>query len=180
MIKLVPLLCFAWLLAACNGSVDSAGADSSVVSAEVLNTAQVGSVIGKPALPVRLLHPRQRVDVGVVTEVDLSLVTDLPETSFRVSISPDSGLSVVTGSLEQTLNSADTLDAMLMSLEVRADYPGKYYINLEVVNSGGATGLDRRALALVVLAGPTEAKALSAEPKTIPEKRVLPAQERVY
>ena len=180
MIKLAFILCFAWLLTACHGSGDAGGAGSSAVWAEVLHSPKSDSVGGKPALPVTLLHPRQRVDVGVATRVDLSLATALSDTSFQVSITPDAGLSVVAGSLQQNVSSAGSSESMDIALDVRAERPGKYYINLEVISSDATAGLDRRALALVVLAGATEAKALLAEPKATPEKHVMPAQERVY
>ena len=177
---LAMALCSVLLLAGCNEpDMSVAAASGAIPEATVLSVGSGNSVSAKPGLPVTLLKPRQGVEVGVVTRVDLSLTTGLSKGRFEVGVTPSAGVTVVAGELQKTLIIDDT-DGLSMGLDIRVDQPGKYYINIEVTSIEQVGGLDRRALAAVVVAGGEDFKMSSTELKSKSEKHVMPAQERVY
>ena len=176
---LTMTLCLALFQVGCDKPHETAAvASSSVANATVLPVAPANRVSAKPSLPVTVVAARQQVNVSEVTRVDLALKTSLSTGRFDVRITPDVGLVVVSGELEQqlTISGAEVLP---MSLELRADQPGKYYVNIEVVSPEQVEGLNRRTLAVVVIAGRDGTKTLSADSKAEPKKHVLPAQETV-
>lgn len=160
---------------------DTPNTNSNAVAAnaKVLAVQPAAQVNAKPGLPVSLAAPRQGIDVGMDTRVDLSLITSLSTGYLEVRITPSVGLAVVGGELTQqlTIGNAKT---MPMSLTLRAEAAGKYYVNIEVVNPEQVDGLNRRALAAIVIAGDEGKKAQATEPKSGTDKHVLPAQETVH
>lgn len=153
--------------------------DRATAQATVLDTPSVKVVSSKPGLPVSLLAPRQAIEPGVPTQVDVSLLTTLKKGQFEVHITPSSELTVTSGLLSQQPPLTD--GKLPIMLQLRADTTGKHFLTLDVVNRAQVDGFNRRALTLVIVAGqPKAVKALTAPPtEAAKTPHVLPAQERV-
>ncbi|WP_049721589.1 hypothetical protein [Gilvimarinus polysaccharolyticus] len=144
--------------------------------ATTLTVEPVSRLSAKPGLPVTLLNPRQGIDVGVGSQVDLSLMSQLVDGYLDVRITLSEGLTLIEGELTQN-RSIDNAKLVPMSLVLRADMAGKYYVNMEIVNPEQLQGVNRRALAVTVIAGGEVNKALKTETENDPEQHILPAQE---
>jgi hypothetical protein len=154
-------------------------AERSTAQATVLNTPSVKVLSRKPGLPVSLVAPRQALEPGVPTQVDVSLLTPVKNGQFEVQITPSSGLTVTAGLLSQQPQLSN--GKLPITLQLRADTPGEHFLTLDVVNRAQTEGLNRRALTLVLMAGsPPAVKALTTPQKEASKSHhVLPAQERV-
>lgn len=170
---LSAFLCLMLLQTGCDTASDTvANASNSVANATPLALPQSQPITGKPGLPVSLQVARQGVELSVPTRVDLTLLVQKNSGRFRVRLMPEEGLTVIAGELEQQLK-ANRTGRMPLSLEVQADSPGKYYIGIEVESLEAISGINRRPLAAVIIAGPVATPAMN-KPARSP---VLPAQQ---
>jgi|GEM_PF-6764625 len=173
------MLCIALLQLSCAERGDNAAVSaSSPASATALKVSTTPGLSAKPGLPVSLQTPRQQIPVADPTKVDLTLLTQQHSGRYRVRLSPSLGLSIISGEPEQLFTLDDT-GRVPLSLVVQADRVGKYYLNIEVVNPEQTEGINRRALAAVILVGNDAVKPSVNGPLNSQKKRVLPAQESI-
>jgi hypothetical protein len=151
---------------------------------------------GKPGAAVDLLE-RQPFSIlsGERVSLPIVLTTAYSEGEMSVTISADDALNIGEGQLAFSFDLSKTKE-LLLPLEVQAEKPGRFYINLHVELISGGQKLSR-ILAVIVVAGQqgddvidtniksaakldlSEQKKMSVTSSSIEQVISLPAEERI-